>query len=58
MGFDEKHQLKEMVLEDHIGHATRVQFSSIEMNVSLPARFIHFQSPKGTDVIDETKKPA
>jgi len=56
MGFDDKRQLKEMVLEDQIGHATRVQFAKIEMNVSLPTSLFTFKAPSGTDIIDETKK--
>jgi outer membrane lipoprotein carrier protein len=58
MGFDPKHQLKEMVLEDQIGHVTRVEFANIEMNKSLSAGLFTFKAPKGTDVIDETKKSA
>lgn len=49
-------QLKEMVLEDQIGHVTRMQFTKIEMNVNLPASLFEFKAPAGTDVIDETKK--
>lgn len=48
-------ELKEMVLEDQIGHATRVQFQKIEMNQALPASLFIFKAPKGTDVIDETR---
>lgn len=58
MGFDDKQQLKEMVLEDQIGHATRVQFANIAVNISLPASLFTFKAPAGTDIIDETKKPA
>ncbi len=54
MGFANS-QLKEMVLEDQIGHSTRVQFQKIEMNQSLPASLFVFKAPKGTDVIDETR---
>lgn len=54
MGFANK-QLKEMVLEDQIGHSTRVQFVKIEMNSALPSSLFVFKAPKGTDVIDETR---
>lgn len=54
MGFADA-ELKEMVLEDQIGHATRVQFQKIEMNQALPASLFIFNAPKGTDVIDETR---
>ena len=53
MGFAQ-HQLKEMVLEDQIGHATRVQFQKVEMNTPLPSSLFNFKAPAGTDVIDET----
>ncbi len=56
MGFDQSKQLKEMVLQDQIGHSTRVQFAKVELNVSLPAKLFVFKAPPGTDVIDETRK--
>ncbi len=55
MGF-QNNQLKEMMLQDQIGHATRVEFAKIEMNVNLPASLFVFKAPSGTDVIDETRK--
>lgn len=55
MGFA-NNQLKEMVLEDQIGHTTRVQFQNIQMNSSLPSSLFVFKAPSGTDIIDETKK--
>jgi len=54
MGFANT-QLKEMVLQDQIGHSTRVQFQKIEMNISLPSSLFKFIPPKGTDIIDETR---
>lgn len=56
MGFDQNKQLKEMQLQDQIGHATRVQFAKVELNVSLPAKLFIFKAPSGTDVIDETRQ--
>jgi outer membrane lipoprotein carrier protein len=55
MGFQGS-QLKEMMLEDQIGHGTRVQFTNVEMNASLPPALFVFKAPKGTDVIDEARK--
>lgn len=54
MGFA-KNELKEMLLDDQIGHSTRVQFQKIEMNTSLPSSLFVFKAPAGTDVIDETR---
>jgi outer membrane lipoprotein carrier protein len=53
MAFANK-QLKEMVLQDQIGHSTRVQFQKIQMNSALPASLFIFKAPSGTDVIDES----
>lgn len=52
MAFANK-QLKEMVLQDQIGHSTRVEFQKIEMNAVLPASLFIFKAPAGTDVINE-----
>lgn len=54
MGFANS-ELKEMILDDQIGHSTRVQFQKIEMNTSLPSSLFVFKAPAGTDVIDETR---
>lgn len=54
MGFA-NNQLKEMVLDDQIGHSTRVKFQKIEMNASISPSLFVFKAPKGTDVIDETR---
>lgn len=53
MGFDGS-QLKEMVLEDHIGHSTKVKFVKIKMNEPVSSSLFVFKAPAGTDVIDET----
>lgn len=47
-------QLKEMVLEDHIGHATKVKFINIKINEPIPSSLFVLKTPAGTDVIDET----
>lgn len=49
-----KNQIKEMELNDQIGHSTRVIFNDIQTNGSLPASLFVLNPPKGTDVIDET----
>lgn len=54
MGFANS-ELKEMILDDQIGHSTRVQFQKIEMNISIPSSLFVFKAPAGTDVIDETR---
>ena len=56
MGFDAHKQLKEMLLQDQIGHSTRVQFAKIEVNIKLSPTLFTFKAPAGTDVIDETQK--
>ena len=55
MGFA-NNQIKEMRLQDHLGHTTRIQFQNSQMNVNLiPSLFI-FKAAKNIDVIDETRK--
>lgn len=51
-----KNQIKEMELNDQIGHSTRVVFKNIKTNGKLPDKLFKLDPPKGTDVIDETKK--
>lgn len=55
MGFSDK-QIHEMILQDHLGHQTRVQFQHIEENVNLSPSLFTFHAPSNVDVIDETKK--
>ena len=55
MGFMNS-RLQEMVLEDQIGHSTRVQFQKIVMNTPLPSSLFVFKAPAGTDVINEVKR--
>ena len=55
MGFDANKALKEMLLQDQIGHSTRVQFVKIEMNSKISPDLFNFKAPAGTDVIDETR---
>src|SRR3990167_8050791 len=50
MGFASNNQLQEMVMEDQIGHTTRVKFQQIVMNAALPSSLFVFKAPAGTDV--------
>lgn len=54
MGFDNNKELKAMLLQDQIGHSTRVQFVKVEVNGKLSPDLFNFKAPAGTDVIDET----
>ena len=54
MGFD-KNDIKQMRLEDHLGHTTKIEFKHIQTNVDLPGTLFSFKAPKGVDVIDETR---
>lgn len=49
-------QIREMHLEDHLGHITNVEFYNILMNAKLSASLFDFKPPKHVDVIDETKR--
>lgn len=51
-----KGQIKEMRLQDHLGHMTLIQFQRTEINKALsPALFV-FKIPANVDVIDETRQ--
>lgn len=54
LGFD-KNQIREMELQDHLGHTTAIAFYNIAMNPILSATLFSFKPPKNVDVIDETK---
>lgn len=49
-------QLREMRLQDQLGHTTRLQFNQIVKNPSLPPALFIFKSPANVDVIDETSR--
>jgi outer membrane lipoprotein carrier protein len=55
MGFF-NNQIREMHLQDHLGHTTQVKFTSAKTNMVLSANLFQFSPPKNVDVIDETKK--
>ncbi len=50
-----KGQIREMDLQDHLGHNTVIEFYNISMNHPLSASLFNFKVPAHTDVIDETK---
>lgn len=54
-GFVNK-QIREMILQDHLGHTTAVEFYNIKMNSTLSASLFSFKPPAHVDVIDETKR--
>jgi outer membrane lipoprotein carrier protein len=51
-----KNQIREMRLEDNLGHVTSIKFQQIETNINLPASLFVFKKPAKVDVIDETKR--
>lgn len=55
MGFS-KNQIRQIDLEDHLGHHTTIEFYNVLMNQPLSASLFTFKPPANTDVIDETRK--
>ncbi len=55
LGFN-KNQLREMELQDHIGHTTSIAFYNVNLNPVLSATLFSFTPPRHVDVIDETKR--
>ena len=55
MGFQHK-QIKEMRLQDQLGHSTTIEFSDVKTNIPIAASQFVMKPPANTDVIDETKK--
>ena len=49
-------QIKEMQLEDRLGHLTRIQFEQIKMNQTIPQSLFNFKIPRGVDLVDETRR--
>lgn len=47
--------INQMKLQDHLGNTTRIQFENIKTNKPLATNLFTFKTPKGVDVIDETK---
>jgi outer membrane lipoprotein carrier protein len=46
-----------MELKDALGNLTRITFSHIQVNPSLPDSLFQFTPPPGADVIGDTGKP-
>ena len=51
-----KNQIREMVLQDHLGHTTAVEFYNIRENKPVSSALFSFKPPANVDVIDETKR--
>lgn len=52
LGFDDQ-ALRSMVLKDNFGQTTRLEFSGLQRNPSLPDQLFQFTPPPGVDVIGE-----
>lgn len=55
LGFN-KNEIREMELQDHIGHTTSIAFYNINTNPSLASTLFSFKPPRHVDVIDETRR--
>ncbi len=55
LGF-ENQQIRQMQLQDHLGHVTLIQFNRVTMNTSLSPTLFYFKTPAKVDVIDETRR--
>jgi outer membrane lipoprotein carrier protein len=52
----EQQQIKQMQLQDHLGHITRIQFNHVVINSALSPSLFMFKPPANVDTIDETHK--
>lgn len=55
MGFSHG-QIREIDLQDHLGHNTVIEFYNVALNHPLPSALFYFTPPAHTDVIDETRR--
>lgn len=55
LGFQHQ-QIKQMQMEDHLGHVTVIQFNRVVLNHPLSSALFHFKTPPKVDVIDETHR--
>ena len=55
MGFT-NNEIREMRLQDHLGHTTAIKFFNSKMNVVLSSSLFIFTPPANVDVIDETRR--
>lgn len=49
------HEIKEMRMQDNLGHNTIIQFKQLKKNGDLAASLFKFSPPAHVDVIDETR---
>lgn len=49
-------QIKQMQLQDHLGHRTIIEFTNIHTNLALSPSSFNFKPPAHIDIIDETTK--
>jgi outer membrane lipoprotein carrier protein len=49
-------QIREMRLEDHLGHTTNIKFENPKTNTPLAPSLFIFKPPANVDVIDETSQ--
>lgn len=52
----ENGKVRQMKLQDHLGHATIIQFDHVESNMSLSPALFNFKPPKNADVINEAQQ--
>jgi outer membrane lipoprotein carrier protein len=50
-------RIKEMQLQDRLGHTTIISFNKVEINTPVADSLFKFTPPENIDVIDETKDP-
>jgi outer membrane lipoprotein carrier protein len=55
LGFN-KNQIREMELQDHLGHTTSIAFYNIKISPTLSESIFSFKPPAHVDVIDETRR--
>jgi outer membrane lipoprotein carrier protein len=55
LGFSDG-QIREMHMQDHLGHTTLIQFSHVQINTPIASSLFAFKPPSHVDIIDETKK--
>lgn len=48
--------IQQMIIEDHLGHTTRIRFSNVITNAAINKSQFAFTPPANVDVIDETKR--
>lgn len=46
--------VRQMVLQDNLGHSTKIRFNHVKTNSTLGNNLFTFNAPKNVDVLDET----